>query len=90
MKLNEQLKTLEGANTFIKDLSEECRRNLLVVLNDVENPKRYKIVVNEKFIGGYVEALGCNAKRISTHPLDIYDVNRDSTISKDDIEKIHF
>jgi hypothetical protein len=42
METNEQLKTLEGTKTFVKDLSEECRKNLLEVIettgiNEKEN-----------------------------------------------------
>ncbi|MFA7718192.1 MAG: hypothetical protein WC875_05765 [Candidatus Absconditabacterales bacterium] len=65
MEERKKLQTLEGVKTFIKDISEWCRKNLLVALNDVENLKRYRIVVTERFVGRYVEELGCNANRES-------------------------
>jgi hypothetical protein len=36
METNEQLKTLKGAKTFVKDLSEECRKNLIKAMHERE------------------------------------------------------
>jgi len=35
MDINKQLKTQEGAKDFMKDISEECRENILLAIKDV-------------------------------------------------------
>jgi len=47
MDINKQLKTLDGAKAFVKDLSIECRENLIEALMDESpypNHKRYSDV----------------------------------------------
>ena len=88
METNDQLQTIEGANIFVKNLSEECRKNLIEALDELENRKRYRIVVNERFIGGYVKELGCNATRKSKWPLGFYEVDRNAIGVDIDVPKI--
>lgn len=49
MEINKQLQTLDSTKTFLKWLSETCRKNLLVALDNVENPKKYRIIQTQKF-----------------------------------------
>ena len=41
----EQLKTIEGTKTFFNNIPEEYKKNLLMVLNNIEIPRQYRIIV---------------------------------------------
>lgn len=45
MEVNKQLKTLEGTESFLKNLSEECRKNLIAVIESTVQQEKEKHLI---------------------------------------------